>query len=260
LIAHWDEIAPDADLAQAAGARAVSLLRLRLAPGEQVTLPQRRTEDVLYVVAGGGEGMREGDCVVHPVPHDPPTLSAGDDGLTALLFATPAEPPPFHPSALAEPRTINLADAESAYEGEAGRWVLLARQAGAEHAGVNYGHLEPGNDGAPPHCHSADEELFVFLEGGAEFELWPSPLDVLEQQAEKETIEVRAGHVVSRPPSTGVSHSLRAGAQGASFLVYGTRRANDVCYYPGSSKIYWRGLGLIARLEPLAYGDGEPED
>src|SRR4051812_24339657 len=73
-------------------------------------------------------------------------------------------------------------------------------------------------------------------------------------------IEVRAGHVVSRPPSTGVSHSLRAGDAGASFLVYGTRRPNDVCYYPGTNKIYWRGLGLIARLEPLRYDDGEPED
>ncbi|CAN5127924.1 hypothetical protein BH18ACT12_BH18ACT12_14190 [soil metagenome] len=44
-----------------------------------------------------------------------------------------------------------------------------------------------------------------------------------------------------------------------NFLAYGTRRPNDVCYYPRSNKIYWRGLGLIARLEPLHYDDGEPE-
>jgi uncharacterized cupin superfamily protein len=138
--------------------------------------------------------------------------------------------------------------------------VLLARQAGAQHAGVNFGRLEPGHDGAAPHCHSADEELFVFLEGAASFELWPSPRAVLEEQKEKETIEVRVGHVISRPPSSGVSHSLRASGQGASFLVYGTRRPNDVCYYPRSNKIYWRGLGLVARLEPLAYDDGEPEE
>jgi uncharacterized cupin superfamily protein len=260
LIAHWDEIAPDADLAQAAGAVAVSLRRFRLAPGEQAELPQRRTEDVLFVVAGSGDGLRSGDCVVYPIPHEPATLRAGDDGLTALLFATPAEPPPFHSGAAEAPRTINLAEADSAYEGEAGRWVLLARQASAQHAGVNYGRLEAGHDGAPPHCHSADEELFVFLEGGATFELWPSPLSVLERDAERESLEVRAGHVVSRPPSTGVSHSFRASDQGASFLVYGTRRPNDVCYYPRSNKIYWRGLGLIARLEPLRYDDGEPED
>jgi len=45
-----------------------------------------------------------------------------------------------------------------------------------------------------------------------------------------------------------------------TFLAYGTRKPNDVCYYPRSNKIYWRGLGLIARLEHLSYDDGEPED
>jgi uncharacterized cupin superfamily protein len=83
---------------------------------------------------------------------------------------------------------------------------------------------------------------------------------VLEHQAEREAIEVRAGRVVSRPPSMGVSHAFRAGNPGVSFLVYGTRRPNDVCYYPRSTKISWRGLGLIARFEPLRYDDGEPED
>jgi hypothetical protein len=39
-----------------------------------------------------------------------------------------------------------------------------------------------------------------------------------------------------------------------------TRPTNDVCYYPRSNKIFWRGVGLIARLEPLDYDDGEPED
>ena len=238
----------------------MSLRRFELARGEEVELPDRATEDVLFVVAGSGDGLHAGDCVVYPVPHGPRTLRAGEDGLTALLFATPAEPPPFHSGEPEPPRAVNLATADSAYEGEAGRWVLLARQAGAQHAGVNFGHLEAGHDGAPPHCHSADEELFVFLEGGATVELWPSPLAVLEGQKEKETIEVRAGHALSRPPSSGVSHSLRAGDQGVSFLVYGTRRPNDVCYYPRSNKIYWRGLGLIARLEPLAYDDGEAED
>jgi uncharacterized cupin superfamily protein len=260
VIAHWDEVAADGDLAQAAGAIAVSLRRIELAPGEELQLPHRQTEDVLFVVSGGTDGLRAGDCVVYPVPHEAPTLHAGDDGLTALLFATPAQPPPFHSGAPELPRAVNVAEAESDYEGEAGRWVLLARQAGAVHAGVNFGRLEAGNEGAPPHCHSADEELFVFLDGSATFELWPSPLRVMEENAEKESLQVRAGHVVSRPPSTGVSHSFQAKEGGVTFLVYGTRRPNDVCYYPRSNKIYWRGLGLIARLEPLAYGDSEPED
>jgi uncharacterized cupin superfamily protein len=260
LIAHWDEVAADGDLAQAARAVGVSLRRYRLGPGEQVELPHRQTEDVLFVVAGSADKLRPGDCVVYPAPHDAVRLRAGEEGLTALLFATPAQPPPFHSGSPEQPRTINVADADSAYEGEAGRWVLLARQAGAQHAGVNHGRLEPGHEGAPPHCHSADEELLVFLDGTATFELWPSPLEVVEHQTDKETHELRGGHVVSRPPSTGVSHSFRAGEGGATFLVYGTRRPNDVCYYPRSNKIYWRGLGLVARLDPLRYDDGEPED
>jgi hypothetical protein len=36
--------------------------------------------------------------------------------------------------------------------------------------------------------------------------------------------------------------------------------AGDVWEYHPLYKIFWRGLGLIARLEPLRYNDGEPED
>ena len=43
-----------------------------------------------------------------------------------------------------------------------------------------------------------------------------------------------------------------------TYLAYGTREPNDVCYYPRSNKIYFRGLGLVARLEALDYFDGEP--
>ena len=45
-----------------------------------------------------------------------------------------------------------------------------------------------------------------------------------------------------------------------TFLANRTREPNDVCCYPRSNKIYWRGLGLIGRLEPLDDGEGEPED
>jgi uncharacterized cupin superfamily protein len=77
---------------------------------------------------------------------------------------------------------------------------------------------------------------------------------------EREHHEVRAGHVISRPPGTGIAHYFRAGDGGMTFLSYGTREPDDVCYYPRSNKIFWRGVGLIARLEPLQYDDGEPED
>jgi uncharacterized cupin superfamily protein len=121
------------------------------------------------------------------------------------------------------------------------------------------GRLPAGREGAPPHLHSADEEIFVVLEGEGLLELWPTPQHV-RQGREYEELPVRAGHVISRPASTGIAHTIRAGEQGLTFLAYGTRNPNDVCYYPRSNKIYFRGLGLIARLEDLDYDDGEPAE
>ena len=44
---------------------------------------------------------------------------------------------------------------------------------------------------------------------------------------------------------------------GLTYLAYGTRDPGDICYYPRSNKIAFRGLGVIARLEQLDYWDGE---
>ncbi len=70
-------------------------------------------------------------------------------------------------------------------------------------------------------------------------------------------IPVRPGHVVSRPPGTRVAHALRGGEEGLTYLAYGTREPNDIVWYPRSKKIFWRGVGVIARVEPLDYWDGE---
>jgi uncharacterized cupin superfamily protein len=194
---------------------------------------------------------------VRPAPHEGHALRAGNDGLTALEFVLPVTARPLaHPSPAG---IVNLADVKPDYEGEVGRWVRVAREAGAVRAGLNWGELEPGRAGAPPHCHSADEEIFVILEGGGTLELWPSPVAVADG-VEREEHQIRAGHVICRPPSTGIAHYFRAGDEGMTFLVYGTRNPNDVCYYPRSNKIYWRGVGLITRLESVGYDDGEPED
>jgi uncharacterized cupin superfamily protein len=266
VIAHWDEVDPERDLGQAAGALNVGLRRLVLTPGETLEQGDPAAEEIAFVLSGSGSSqdrrnsspVRSGDCIVRHVQHTGHTLRAGDDGLTVLRFIGPLarrpnlgeEPPP--------PSIANLDSVEADYDGDAGKWVLLARQAGAIRTGLNWGRLEPGRAGAPPHSHSADEELFVVLEGSGTVELWPSPVE--SGRIDRETHELRAGHVIARPPSSGISHFLRAGEEALTFLAYGTREPNDVCYYPRSNKIFWRGLGLIARLEPLDYDDGEPED
>ena len=95
------------------------------------------------------------------------------------------------------------------------------------------------------------------LEGSGVLVLVPTP-QLLRSGTAEEEIPIRAGHVISRPPGSGIAHQIRAGDDGMTFLVYGTRKPGDICYYPRSNKIYFRGLGLIARLEDLEYDDGEP--
>lgn len=121
----------------------------------------------------------------------------------------------------------------------------LGRAAGSVSTGLKHIEVTAGKESAPPHCHSLEEELFVILEGAGAFVL-----------GEEET-SVRPGHVVARPAGTGVAHNFRAAASGLRLMAYGTREPGDLCYYPRSHKVSFRGLGVIARVEPLDYWDGE---
>jgi uncharacterized cupin superfamily protein len=237
--------------------------------------------------------VRPGDCVIHRANELEHTFVAGPDGLEYLVFGTrhptdfgwlprsgavrfgwpwvdgrtddpwdrEAEAPPL---AYAEPaeRPPNIVNVD---EVEQGRWgsattAPLATTQRSDQAGFHWEQLDPGSRGSVPHCHSEEEEVFVILEGDATLELWPSPVAEARGVAKREEIPIRAGHVIARPPGTRVSHSFRAGPNGVTMLIYGTRRPNDMCWYPRSSKIFWRGLGVIGRIESLEYDDGEPDD
>ena len=50
-----------------------------------------------------------------------------------------------------------------------------------------------------------------------------------------------------------------AGPEGVTMLIYGTRKPNDMAWYPRSRKVFLRGLGVIGRIETLDYHDGEPD-
>jgi uncharacterized cupin superfamily protein len=259
---------------------------------------QTAEEEIFYVLGGTGvcllDGaafeVRPGDCIVHR-PRELHALRAGNDGLDVLAFGTRVRTEAAHlpragvswlggswveagggahpwareaaagepelPELGQRPETVVNVDDVDGGDSEGGSWKPLARNAGADLAGLNWGRLNPGCDGAPPHLHSADEELFVVLDGEGTLELWPTPQRV-RAGVEYEEVPLRAGAVISRPASSGIAHGFRAGPDGMTFLAYGTRKANDVCYYPRSNKIYFRGLGLIARLEDLDYDDGEP--
>ena len=121
----------------------------------------------------------------------------------------------------------------------------LGRAAGSVTTGIQHVQVEPGMESAPAHCHSIEEEIFVVLDG-----------DGVVVLGDQDT-PVGPGHVIARPAGTGVAHMFRAGAGGLTYLAYGMRDPGDICYYPRSGKIAFRGVGVIARVERLDYWDGE---
>jgi uncharacterized cupin superfamily protein len=257
-------------------------------------------EEIFYVLAGSGLSWQDGnvyevgagDCVVHRVAEETHTMIGGPEGLDLLIFGERTDPPlTYLPRAKVawigvtldvspdlhesdreaqagdlelpapSPRRDNISSLGTPHAEEGGAWAELGRAGGSVRSGLNWVQLEAGRRGPPPHCHSAEEEIFVVLDGGGVLELWSTPQTRrLDPDFEYQEHPLRPGHVVSRPPGTRIAHSIKAGDAGLTYLVYGTRDTNDVCYYPRSNKIFWRGVGLIARLESLDYNDGEPED
>jgi uncharacterized cupin superfamily protein len=255
------------------------------------------SEEIFFVLAGSGLAWQDGevhevrplDCVIQRPRATEHTLVAGPDGLEYVVFGTrhPTElgwlprsrtirlgrpwvegrdGDPWDVEATAEPLAIgepaprpenivNVDEVELEHDPDRATTAPLATRERSALAGLHWEKLAAGRRGSVPHCHSAEEEVFVILDGTATLELWPPPLDTSDSVEE---IPLRAGHVVARPPGTRVSHSFRAGPDGVTMLIYGTREMNDICFYPRSNKIFWRGIGVIGRIERLDYFDGEP--
>lgn len=280
------------DLGRAAGMTGSSVKRLTIDPGARPTPAHAhgRDEEFFYVLGGSGRSwqdgatheVRPGDVILHRPAEAAHTLIAGDSGLEVLVFGPEAptaltrlpragvfwvgpwwiaddagEERPFarEPAELdGEPgprpaTTVHVTDAvERAVR--RGRthvtWRDAGRAAGSTVTGLRHGTIAPGAEGPPPHCHSAEDEIFVVLEGVGAVALG------------EEEHPVRPGSVVGRPAGTGVAHQFRAGDDGLALLAWGTREPNDLCWYPRSRKVSFRGLGVIARVEPVEYWDGEP--
>jgi len=285
------------DLGTAVGTQGVGVQRIDVDPGRWSTPAhvEGAAEEIFYVLAGFGLSWQDGvvyeigsgDCLVHLPESEAHTLRAGPDGLSVLAYGHRAfhgntvlprarvawmEPGyvemttigdgrhPYGREAEAgepevgelQPRPasiVSVGDVEP-YVDEHGDSMLYDRDlgsaAGSSRTGISHVTLPPGRLGYPPHCHSAEEEIFVVLEGEGTLRL-----------GEKEH-PVRPGSVVGRPPGTRVAHAFRAGETELVFLAYGTREPNDIVYYPRSGKVSLRGVGVMGRIDPLGYWDGEP--
>jgi uncharacterized cupin superfamily protein len=123
----------------------------------------------------------------------------------------------------------------------------LGVAAGSRTTGLQHVAIAPGKHGWPRHCHASEEELFVILGGSGTLRIGE------EEEA------VRTGHVVSRPAGRGLAHSFLAGPDGLEYLAYGQRSPGDIAYYPDSGKVALWGVGVIGRIEPVDYWDGEDD-
>ena len=293
MAATWQRVG------DAAGAKTVGISRVRVEPGRLPTPPHSHghSEEIYYVLDGSGllwqdEAVCEvgaGDTIVQVADHFEHTFRAGPEGLEYLVFGTrhPVEYgwlPRSRAVRLSYPWVEGRTDDPWEIEAEVGELAFadpgarpenvvafdelpldevghkeLAGSAGSERSGLNWHSPEHGRRAVPPHCHSAEEEAFVVLDGSGTLDLLPTPR-LADNGVEPESHELRAGHVASRPAGTRVAHSIVSGPDGISYLAYGTREPNDIAYYPRSNKISFRGVGVIARLEHVEYGDGEPDD
>jgi uncharacterized cupin superfamily protein len=284
-------------LGEAAGSVGIGLRRIEVPTGGWSTPAHEHgaEEEIFYVLAGRGVSWQRGqtseigagDCIVYLAGRGAHTLHALDD-LDVLAFgprhdiesvgfprlgmslvgnravesvagAVDGAPiqfireaqagPPELPDPGERPATIvNVESVEPLRWGKGG--VLSHRRnlgaaAGSQTTGLKHITVEPGMWATPLHCHSLEEELFVVLDGSGVVAL------------DEDELPVAAGAVIARPPGTGVAHAFRAGDEGLEFLAYGTREPADMCFYPRSNKISFRGLGVIARVERLEYWDGE---
>ena len=252
-------------------------------------------EEIFFVLEGSGlvwldgavHAIEPGDTIVCLAMGPEHTFIAGDGGLVVLAFGENVYPPLVRSSRTqavwrasfempqleppgrierdaaiplelpaASPRpscVVALEDVEGVEMGRAqftGTDRDLGLAAGSVRTGLRHDVLPPSHVSCPPHHHTGEHELFVVLEGDGELLLHDERGEVTSRTA------LRAGRCGSRPAGTGEAHALQAGADGMTYLAYGTREPNEIVYYPRSRKAF---IGrVLVRVEPVDdYWDGE---
>jgi len=229
-----------------------------------------------------------GDAIRYPRSGDPHTVVAGAEGMVVLAFGSgsdsnltylprakamwagprwipPDGPSPFtleieagplelpEPTAERPPTIVRIADVEPE-ERRHGDIQQVTRRfgdvLGCEVAGARTITVDAGRLSNPPHCHSANDELFVVLSGDGALEL-------LHPDGSAESHPVHAGTVISRPAGTGIAHVFGAGDDELELLAYGRNDPSDICFYPRSGKISIGGLKTVFRIQRVDYWDGE---
>lgn len=184
------------------------------------------------------EAIRLGGMVLHARAEHQWQLEA-EQGLVEIV---PGERPPTVRNVAELPSREMERD-----RAKATAW-WIGRALGATTTALNRADIAPGHEAAPLHCHSAEEELFVVLDGDGVLILGGAGRDEEEEP-------VRAGSIVSRPAGSGVAHAFRAGDRGMSILMYSDKHSDDMCFYPRTGKVAIRGLGIVVKPELTTFWD-----
>ncbi len=248
-------------LGNAAGTRGVGVNRVRVEPGKLPTPPHSHgaSEELYFVLAGSGLAWQDGDvhevrpldCVIHRPDEMEHTFVAGPDGLEFIVFGT------RHPTELGwlpRSRAIRLGwpwvegRDDDPWDVEATLEPLAVGEPAPRPANiVNVDEVEherargSGDDRVPRDARALDSARAALGEDrGGPPRLRPAlpfrgggglrhprghgdARAVAPRGRGRGETPLRAGHVVARPPGTRVSHSFRAGPDGVTMLIYGTR-------------------------------------
>lgn len=271
----------------------LGMSRIDVLPGAQSTPAHEHTgeEELFYVLRGNGLWWQDGattaigagDAMLAKPRGGAHTIIGGDDGIEVLAFGPRHDIEVTHlprpgvlriggvATVMAEtkhqwvfeakagpverpepgerpPTVVRATDVPGSAEDRPG-WEHVRRRIGehlgATTTGMSLLEIPPGTRSYPMHCHSAEEELFVVLDGGGTVRIGG------------DDHPVRPGSLVSRPAGTGVAHQFVAGDDGLTLLTYSNLDSTDVAFYPDSSKVSFRYLGVMLRVEPVDYWDGE---
>jgi uncharacterized cupin superfamily protein len=271
----------------------LGMSRIDVAPGAQSTPAHEHTaeEEFFYVVRGDGlwwqsgatTAIAAGDVILAAPRTGAHTVIGGDEGIDVLAFGPrhmteavhlprpgvmriggvatvmaqgkhqwhfEAEAGPVEraePSAR-PPTIVRATDVPDSAQHRPG-WDHVRRRIGehlgAQTTGMSLLEIPPGTRSYPRHCHSAEEELFVVLDGGGTVRIGDA------------SHPVRPGSIVSRPAGTGVAHQFVGGDDGMTLLTYSNLDSTDTTFFPDSNKVHLRYLGVMLRVEPVDYWDGE---
>ena len=271
----------------------LGMSRIEVLPGAQSTPAHEHTaeEELFHVLGGHGlwwhdgatTAIGEGDVMFAEPGTGAHTVIAGDEGIDVLAFGPRRGIEVTH---LPRPGVLRIGGVATVRAEAKHQWFFEAEagpveradpserpanvmqitdvpattedRPGFEHVGRKIGaHLgavttgmrllevKPGARSYPFHCHSAEEELFVVLGGEGRLRLGDGEHPL------------RPGHVVSRPAGTGVAHQFIAGDGGLKVLCYSDIDSRDQTFFPDSNKVNLRYLGVMLRVEPVDYWDGE---